>query len=72
MKKVRFTFSAYLSSPSEKSIFHLLARQAGGEAEFDNGRVVATYVGSTEDEVFGKLLDLFEPQPGCTITLSTK
>lgn len=72
MEKIKFHFSAYLSSPSEKSIFHLLARQAGGEAEFDNGRVTATYVGSTEDEPFRKLLALFEAEPGCTITLSTK
>ena len=72
MEKVKFHFSAYLSSPSEKSIFHLYASQAGGEAEFDNGQVVATYVGSTEDEAFRKLLKLFESQPGCIITLSTK
>ena len=72
MEKIKFHFSAYLGSPSERSIFHLLARRAGGEADFDNGKVTATYVGSTEDHAFRDLLKLFESQPGCTITLSTK
>lgn len=69
---MKFCFSAHPESPSMAAVFHLLVREAGGEPEFECGKVVTIYDGKTEDEAFKKIVKLYEAQPDCIITLSTK
>lgn len=69
---MKFYFSAKPESPSMEGVFHLLVREAGGKPKFDAGKVVTMYEGGVEDEVFKKLIELYEAQPECVITISTK
>ena len=69
---MKFCFSAIPETPSMAAVFHLFVREAGGQPRFDCGKVVTEYEGSTEDETFKKLLDLYEGQPEHIITISTK
>lgn len=69
---MKFRFTATIESPSYRSVFHLLVREAGAAAEFDVKEVIAEYEGTTGDETFKSLLELYEAQPIHLITLSTR
>lgn len=69
---MKFCFSAHPESPSMAAVFHLLVREVGGEPEFEGGKVITIYNGETEDETFKEIIKLYEAQPDCIITLSTK
>lgn len=68
---MKFQFSAEIKSPSYRSVFHLFAREIGGETQFYKGSVITCYEGDQEDETFKKLLELYEKEPKHSITILT-
>lgn len=69
---MKFYFSARPETPSMQSVFHFLVKEAGGDPQFCCERVTTEYEGTIEDEALKKLIKLYESQPECIITISTK
>lgn len=69
---MKFIFSAYIESPQERSIFQMLVLETGAKTRFVGKEVVTEYDGATRDEVFHKLLSLYELKPNHSLTISTK
>ena len=69
---MKFFFSTFIESPSERSIFQALATEAGGKAKFIGREVLTEYDGDIKDEAFDKLMKLYESKPNHCLTLSTQ